>query len=414
MNSSSQPPSPVRHQRGGLYADISSCTPDLIFQITKKANQDKDPNTFNGAIGVYRGPEGQTPAFGAVTKAQARMKAMRPGYLPILGNQEFNRLVPELVFGHDSDLIKNCKIITAQTPGGTGALRLGADFLHRTIAKEYIAVSDPTWANHFNICEQAGLTVSIYPYCDPIDLKLAFEDMKGSLLQLREGAVVLLHACCHNPTGMDLLSHQWRELAQVFKDRGLTPFFDFAYQGFGQGVKEDATAVKIFFEEFGLEGAIAYSFSKSMSLYERRTGALMLVGDCSEGFQNSKGHLEGIVRGTNSNPPADGARIASSVLVDPELRTEWLEELESYRQRITAMREQLVSGLKEKGHDLSAVAKQNGMFSFTGLTSGEVELLEARHVYILPNGRLCVAALTEKNIGYVTDSIAAVLDQTRG
>jgi len=404
---------PKLEQPTGPFVGVGRCPPDVIFEATRRYKRDPATKKVNGGIGVYKGPDGETPAFSAVVKAEARFKIPKPGYLPILGYPEFNRQVPELVFGPDSELVGAGKVIAVQAAGGTGSLRLGADFLRRTVGIEDIAVSDPTWANHRNIFNQAGLRASEYPYYDSKSGKLAFEEMKGSISRLPDGSVVLLHACCHNPTGVDPTQEQWRELAQIFKEQKLVPFFDFAYQGFGKGVEQDATAVRIFFEEFGLQGLIAYSFSKSMSLYERRTGALMLVGDGSEGFNNSKGHLEQIVRGTNSNPPADGARIASAVLEDPALREEWLEELESDRLRIESMREKLVSGLKERGHDLSVIAEQNGMFSYTGLTPDEVKLLEAKHIYILPDGRLCVAALTEENINYVIDSIADVLDQTR-
>jgi len=397
-----------------IYADVSYCPPDGIFEVTKRFKADTRPHAVNLGIGVYKGSDGETPAFDVVRTAEKALATLdiRPGYLPIAGDPKLKGIVPELVFGADSASLREERVLSIHTPGGTGALALGARFLHTVLGKENIYVSDPTWGNHINIFEKAGLSIHKYPYYNRESGELDFVKMTEVLSQVPEGAVVLLHACCHNPTGVDPSEKQWREIAQIFKENKLSPFFDFAYHGFGKGLLEDSRVIKVFFDEFGLEGQVAYSFSKSMSLYERRTGALMMVGASLQDLKNVQGHLEADVRGLYSNPPADGARIVGSILSDPEQKEKWIVELTGYRERIQKMRALLINGLGDRGHDLSAVKDQNGMFSYIGLKPEEVEMLAVDYaVYALPTGRLCVAALTENNMEHVVSSIADVLDK---
>jgi aromatic-amino-acid transaminase len=332
-------------------------------------------------------------------------------YLPIDGLAAYDKAVQSLVFGADSPALKEGRIITVQSLGGTGGLRVGADFLRRTTPKAELWISDPSWENHRAVFENAGFKVNAYPYYNSKTRGVDFDAMLGALKSMPAGDIVLLHACCHNPTGVDLSEAQWAAVAEATGARGLVPFLDIAYQGFGDGIDADGSAVRLFAKS-GMPLFVANSFSKSFSLYGERVGSLNVVAASKEEGARVLSQIKRLVRANYSNPPTHGGQVVATVLATPELRALWEQELEHMRERIKAMRKLLVEKIHARvpGADFSFVTRQRGMFSYSGLTREQVvRMREEFAVYAIESGRICVAALNTRNIDYSADAIAAVI-----
>jgi aromatic-amino-acid transaminase len=396
-----------------LFTAIEMAPRDPILGITEAFNADKNPNKINLGVGVYYDDNGKVPLLECVKKAEALlMEKLAPRtYLPIEGLAAYDKAVQELVFGADSAVVQEKRAITAQAIGGTGALKLGADFLQRFSPKSQIWISDPSWENHRALFESAGFTVNNYPYYDASTRGVNFAGMLGALKSMPAGSIVLLHACCHNPTGADLTDGQWYEVVQVVTQRGLIPFLDMAYQGFGDGIAEDGKVVRQFAQAGG-PLFVSNSFSKSFSLYGERVGALSIVGASAEEASRILSQLKRVIRTNYSNPPTHGGQVVATALATPELRKLWEEELAGMRVRIREMRQALVQKLKAKtpSQDFDFVIKQRGMFSYSGLTKAQVERLRNEFsIYAVDTGRICVAALNSRNIDIVVDAIAKVL-----
>jgi aromatic-amino-acid transaminase len=376
---------------------------------------DTRANKVNLGVGVYTNEAGKIPLLRAVRDAEhARVEADQPrGYLPIEGIAAYDAAVQQLLFGAGSPLLTSGRLVTAQALGGTGALKLAADFLKRFGPNVPVLISDPSWENHKALFEGAGFNVEAYPYYDAATHGVKFAAMCAALNAAAPGTIVVLHACCHNPTGVDLSLDQWREVLAIVKDRGLTPILDIAYQGFGDGIDADGTAVRLF-ADAGIPCFVASSFSKSFSLYGERVGALTILTADKDEAARVLSQLKRVIRTNYSNPPTHGGSVVAAVLTDPNLRSLWEGELAEMRDRIKQMRARLVDGLKRRGvaRDFSFVLQQRGMFSYSGLTAPQVEALRERFgVYAVSTGRICVAALNTKNVDYVCDAIASVLQQ---
>jgi len=396
-----------------LLSAIEMAPRDPILGITEAFNADKNPNKVNLGVGVYYDDNGKVPLLECVRKAETQLmeKATPRTYLPIEGLAAYDKAVQELVFGADSAVVQEKRAITVQALGGTGALKLGADFLKRFSPNSQVWISDPSWENHRALFESAGFTVNNYPYYDAATRGVNFDGMLAALKEMPAGAVVVLHACCHNPTGADLTEAQWTDVIKVVTERGLIPFLDMAYQGFGDGIAEDGKVVRRFADAGG-PLFVSNSFSKSFSLYGERVGALSIVAASAEEAGRVLSQLKRVVRTNYSNPPIHGSQVVATVLSTPELRTQWEEELAGMRVRIREMRQALVEKLKAKapGQDFDFVIKQRGMFSYSGLTKAQVERLRAEFsVYAVDTGRICVAALNSRNIDAVVDAIGKVL-----
>jgi aromatic-amino-acid transaminase len=396
-----------------LFTAIEMAPRDPILGITEAFNADKNSNKVNLGVGVYYDDNGKVPLLECVRKAEALLseKAAPRTYLPIEGLATYDKAVQELVFGADSAVVQEKRAITVQALGGTGALKLGADFLKRFSPNSQVWISDPSWENHRALFESAGFTVNSYPYYDAATRGVNFAEMLKALKQMPAGSVVLLHACCHNPTGADLTDSQWTEVIEVVTQRGLVPFLDMAYQGFGDGIDEDGKVVRRFAEAGG-PLFVSNSFSKSFSLYGERVGALSIAAVSAEEAARVLSQLKRVVRTNYSNPPIHGGQVVATALATPELRKLWEEELAGMRVRIRETRHALVQKLKEKapGHDFDFVIKQRGMFSYSGLTKEQVgRLREEFSIYAVDTGRICVAALNSHNIDTIVDAIVKVL-----
>ncbi len=396
-----------------LFSAIEMAPRDPILGITEGFNADKNPAKVNLGVGVYYDDNGKVPLLACVRQAENLMneKAAPRGYLPIDGIAAYDKAVQELVFGADSAVIQEKRAITAQAIGGTGALKLGADFLQRFTPGSQVYISDPSWENHRALFESAGFTVNNYPYYDEATRGVNFAGMLAALKAMPAASIVLLHACCHNPTGADLTDAQWTEVIEVITTRGLIPFLDMAYQGFGDGIEADGIVVRRFTEAGG-PLFVSNSFSKSFSLYGERVGALSIVAVSADEAARVLSQLKRVIRTNYSNPPTHGGQIVAMSLSTPDLRQQWEDELAGMRLRIREMRQLLVQKLKEKapGHDFDFVIKQRGMFSYSGLTKEQVERLRDEFsVYAVDTGRICVAALNSGNIDRVVDAIAKVL-----
>jgi aromatic-amino-acid transaminase len=396
-----------------LFATIEMAPRDPILGITEAFNADKSPNKVNLGVGVYYDDNGKVPLLECVRKAEAQLmeKASPRTYLPIEGLATYDKAVQELVFGADSAVIQEKRAITVQAIGGTGALKLGADFLKRFSPESEVWISDPSWENHRALFESAGFKVNNYPYYDTATRGVNFAGMLNALKTMAAGSIVLLHACCHNPTGADLTDDQWTEVIQVVTQRGLIPFLDMAYQGFGDGIEEDGKVVGRFAQAGG-PLFVSNSFSKSFSLYGERVGALSIVAISAEEAARVLSQLKRVVRTNYSNPPIHGSQVVATALGTPELRKIWEDELAAMRVRIREMRHVLVAKLKEKApnHNFDFVIKQRGMFSYSGLTKAQVERLRNEYsIYAVDTGRICVAALNSRNIDNIVDAIAKVL-----
>ena len=396
-----------------IFASVEMAPRDPILGLTEAFNADTRATKVNLGVGVYYDDNGKIPLLAAVKAAEkARLETMPPrGYQPIEGLNAYNQAVQNLLFGAGSELLTAGRVITAEALGGTGALKIGADFLKRISPNAKVYISDPSWENHRALFESAGFVVENYPYYDAATRGVNFTGMKSFLEGLAAGSIIILHACCHNPTGADLSDAQWQEVVDVCKAKGLVPFLDMAYQGFADGIDADAVAVRAF-SASGLQFFVSSSFSKSFSLYGERVGALSVVTASKEESARVLSQVKRVIRTNYSNPPTHGGAVVAAVLSTPELRQMWEDELAGMRDRIRAMRVALVDKLKAKGvaQDFSFVVKQRGMFSYTGLTSAQVDVLRNEFgIYAVGTGRICLAALNSKNIDAVVDAIAAVL-----
>ena len=396
-----------------IFSAVEMAPRDPILGLTEAFNADARTTKVNLGVGVYFDDNGKIPLLNAVKVAEkARLEAMPSrGYQPIDGLAAYNQAVQVMLFGKDSPLLAEGKVVTTQALGGTGALRVGADYLKRLLPGATVYISDPSWENHRAIFENAGFTVDSYPYYDAATRGVDFAAMKSCLNKLPSGSIIVLHACCHNPTGADLNEAQWREIIEVIQARGLVPFIDMAYQGFADGISEDALALNLFVAS-GLQFFVSTSYSKSFSLYGERVGALSVVTASKDESARVLSQIKRLIRSNYSNPPIHGGAIVAAVLASPELRQMWEAELVVMRERIKTMRSSLADKLKAKGvaQDFSFVIKQRGMFSYTGLSAEQVARMQSEFgVYAVNTGRVCIAALNTKNIDYVTEAIAAVL-----
>jgi aromatic-amino-acid transaminase len=396
-----------------LFTAVEMAPRDPILGLNEQFNADTNPNKVNLGVGVYYDDQGKLPLLQCVQAAEkAMMEAPKPrGYLPIDGVAAYDAAVKGLVFGVDSEPVKSGRVATAQGIGGTGGLKIGADFLKKLSPNAKVLISDPSWENHRALFAQAGFTVESYPYYDAAKRGVNFEGMLAALNAAPAGTIVVLHACCHNPTGYDITSAQWDQVIAAVKARNLTAFLDMAYQGFGHGIKEDGAVIGKFVEA-GLSFFVSTSFSKSFSLYGERVGALSVLCESKEEAERVLSQLKIVIRTNYSNPQIHGATVVANVLNNPELRAQWEKELGEMRVRIKAMRQKLVDGLKAAGvkQDMSFITTQIGMFSYSGLTKDQmVRLRNEFGVYGTDTGRMCVAALNSKNIDYVCASIAKVL-----
>lgn len=396
-----------------LFESVELAPRDPILGLNEQYNADARTGKVNLGVGVYYDDEGRIPLLESVSKAEvARIEAHAArGYLPMEGIAGYNKGAQTLLFGEGSSLIASGRVLTAQALGGTGALKIGADFLKGLLPDTKVVISNPSWENHRALFERAGFPVETYAYYDAATHGLDFAGMLASLQALPAQTIVVLHACCHNPTGVDPTFEQWQQIAQVIKDKNLVPFLDIAYQGFGDGLEEDASVVRLFAQQ-DITMLISSSFSKSFSLYGERVGALTLVSSSKDETVRVLSQLKRVIRTNYSNPPTHGGTVVSTVLNTPELYTLWSNELAGMRNRIRSMRIQLVEKLKAQGitQNFDFVLDQRGMFSYSGLTSQQVDRLREDHgVYAVSSGRICVAALNSRNIDYVAQAIASVL-----
>ena len=396
-----------------LFSSVQMAPKDPILGLTETFLADQRPEKVNLGVGVYYDNQGKLPLLRAVKRAEeARVaKGLPRGYQPIDGPAAYNKAVQALLFGKASPVLASGRVVTIDALGGTGGLRVGAEYLRRLCPDSRVAISDPTWENHRGVFESAGFTVQSYTYYDPQSHGLDFGGMVQSLKGMPERTIVLLHACCHNPTGVDLNLQQWEEVVALCKAKQFIPFLDLAYQGFGDGIDEDAAAVRLFVES-EMPFLVASSFSKSFSLYGERVGALSLITANANEAARVLSQIKRVIRTNYSNPPTHGGGIVSDVLNSPELRALWEQELGEMRDRIRQMRVAFTEKLKALGtkQDFSFVTKQRGMFSFSGLSTQQVDRLREEYaIYAISTGRICVAALNSNNIDRVVRAVASVL-----
>jgi aromatic-amino-acid transaminase len=396
-----------------MFQHVEPFAGDPIFALVDAHNADPRPHKVNVSIGIYFDDEGRLPVLQSVQQAEARILAAggpKP-YLPMEGAAETRRAVQTLLFGAGHEAVASGRVATLQSVGSSGGLKVGADFLKTWFPASQVWVSDPTWDNHRSMFEGSGFKVHTYPYYDAATGGVRFADMLAALRGLPARSIVLLHACCHNPTGVDLTRAQWDELIPVLKARELLPYLDLAYQGFGDGIDEDAYAVRAL-ADAGLSFFVANSFSKSMSVYGERCGALSVVCPDARQAELVLGQLRFTVRRNYSSPPLHSALIVARVLGDDDLRTQWQGELAAMRERILAMRRELHAGLAAAlpGRDFGWVLSQRGMFSYTGLSAAQVDRLREDHaVYLIRSGRICIAGLNSRNVQRAAQAMAAVM-----
>lgn len=396
-----------------LFTAVEMAPRDPILGLNEQFNADTNPNKVNLGVGVYYDDNGKLPLLQCVQAAEKIMmeSPKARGYLPIDGIAAYDAAVKGLVFGADSEPVKSGRVATVQGIGGTGGLKVGADFLKKLSPNAKVLISDPSWENHRALFSQAGFAVESYPYYDAAKRGVNFDGMLAALNAAAEGTIVVLHACCHNPTGYDITAAQWDQVIAAVKARKLTPFLDMAYQGFGHGIAEDGAVIGKFVAA-GLSFFVSTSFSKSFSLYGERVGALSVLCESKEEADRVLSQLKLVIRTNYSNPQIHGGMVVATVLNTPALRAQWEQELAEMRVRIKAMRQKLVDGLKAAGvkQDMSFITAQIGMFSYSGLSKDQmVRLRNEFGVYGTDTGRMCVAALNSKNIDYVCASIAKVV-----
>ena len=396
-----------------MFEQVSMAPADPILGLTDAFKKDQRVEKINLGVGIYKNESGLTPILASVKEAEKRLLAQETtkSYLTIEGIAEYASAVQVLLFGKDAEIIKANRARTAQAPGGTGALRTGADFAVNKLGIKKIWVSNPTWANHGNVFKTAGLEVASYDYYDAESKDLDFDAMLKSLQDVEAGELVLFHGCCHNPTGIDPTIEQWEVLAKLVAELGAIPFFDFAYQGFAKGIEEDAQGLRIF-AQYNKELLVANSFSKNFGLYNERVGGITLVAEDSEIAESAFSQIKTVIRANYSNPPAHGAAIVTTILNDAQLYKQWDLEVADMRERIQEMRDLFVATLKEKGvaGDYSFISRQNGMFSFSGLSVEQVNRLKEEFaVYIVGSGRISVAGMTKENMQPLCDALAKVI-----
>jgi aromatic-amino-acid transaminase len=395
------------------FAQVELAPPDPIIGLTEAFNNDTNPKKVSLGAGVYQDGAGKVTILEVVREAQEQLleKEETKNYMPIDGFPAFNQQAQALLLGADSGVLAGRRAVTIQALGGTGALKVGADFLKRFFPTSEVWISNPSWENHRQLFEAAGFTVNSYPYYDRETRGLDFTSMLDTLRKLPARSIVVLHACCHNPTGVDPSREEWKRLLDVFQTAGLIPFFDIAYQGFGEGIDADAFAVRTF-AEAGIPCVVSQSFSKSFGLYRERVGALTVVTASEEEAKRVQSQLKRVIRTNYSSPASHGAQIVASVLADAGDRARWEKEVAEMRDRIREMRELFVRRMREKGveQDFSFIERQRGMFSYSELPREVVDRLRSEYgIYIVGSGRICVASLNEKNIDYVCEAIAETL-----
>jgi aspartate aminotransferase len=396
-----------------LFQQLKGLDPDPILGLMAKYRADPHPQKVDLGVGVYRDPSGNTPVLECVTRAEQAILAGQTTktYIGPAGRAEFNDAVTQLVLGPEHPAVQDRRSVTVQTPGGCGALRVGAELIRAAAAGVRVHVSDPTWSNHVPLLGSSGLRLEQYPYYEPISHRLLFADMLAQLEHAPAGDVVLLHACCHNPTGADLDAQQWDALVTLVQRRNLVPFLDLAYQGLGNGLEADAAAVR----RVGAvvpEMLLAVSFSKNLGLYRERTGALICIAENAARADAIRSQVQQIARGIYSMPPDHGAAIAARIFADPALTTSWQVELEAMRARIDGMRALLAGQLKkaQAERDFDFLSRQHGMFSLLGVSREQVAALRERHhVYMTSDSRMNMAGISSQNVEYLADAIASVL-----
>nr|WP_283946030.1 aromatic amino acid transaminase [Kosakonia sp. R1.Fl] len=397
-----------------VFQKVDAYAGDPILSLMERFKEDPRNDKVNLSIGLYYNEDGIIPRLQAVAEAEARLNAQPHGasvYLPMEGLNSYRDAIAPLLFGAEHPVLAQKRVATIQTLGGSGALKVGADFLKRYFPDSGVWVSDPTWENHVAIFEGAGFVVSTYPWYDSATNGVRFEAFLEKLNTLAAQSIVLLHPCCHNPTGADLTHAQWDQVVEVLKARNLIPFLDIAYQGFGAGMEDDAYAIRAV-ARAGLPALVSNSFSKIFSLYGERVGGLSVVCDDADAASRVLGQLKATVRRNYSSPPNFGAQLVATVLGDAGLKASWLAEVEAMRTRILAMRQELVTVLKEAvpGGNFDYLLKQRGMFSYTGLSAAQVDRLrEEFGIYLIASGRMCVAGLNSRNVHRVAQAFAAVM-----
>lgn len=396
-----------------IFSQVVLAPANPILGLTDTFKADPRQDKVNLGVGIYKDEAGQTPVLASVKKAEALLleQEKTKNYLGIEGVIAYNRVVQELLFGESSELVASGRAVTAQAPGGTGALRIAAEFLLRNTPSRTVWVSNPTWANHQNIFETAGLTVREYGYYNANAHDIDFDAMMTDISAASAGDIILLHGCCHNPTGIDLTLAQWDLVAQLCADKKLVPLFDFAYQGFGVGIEEDAAGLRLVASKVP-ELLIANSFSKNFGLYNERIGAVTVVAENADAAERAFSQVKRTIRANYSNPPAHGALIVSTILGDASLKAQWVQEVTEMRERIAKMRTLFVDSLKAEGvtQDFSFISRQSGMFSFSGLNKAQVARLKDEFgVYIVGSGRISVAGMTKTNMPVICKAIAQVI-----
>ncbi|WP_422126289.1 amino acid aminotransferase [Vibrio aestuarianus] len=396
-----------------MFEKVVAAPADPILGLTEEFKKDPRAEKINLGVGIYKNEAGETPILATVKKAEAALleSEKTKSYLTIEGTAEYGLAVQKLLFGAESDIVTQKLAKTAQAPGGTGALRVAGEFIKRQLGDVKIWISNPTWANHHGVFNAAGLETAQYSYYNAEAKDKDFAAMLADLAQAQTGDIVLLHGCCHNPTGIDPTAEEWEALAKLVAEKGLLPLFDFAYQGFAKGVEEGAQGLRTF-AKYNKEILVASSFSKNFGLYNERVGAFTIVAASTETVSTAFSQVKAIIRSIYSNPPAHGAAVVTHILNNAELRTEWEQEVAEMRVRIQEMRELFVATLKAEGveADFSFIERQNGMFSFSGLSKDQVTRLKDEFaIYIVGSGRISVAGMTKSNMGPLCKGIAAVL-----
>jgi aspartate/tyrosine/aromatic aminotransferase len=405
-----------------LFNTLKMAPPDPIFHLKEAFTRDPNPAKIDLSVGVYQDAQGKTPILDSVRRAENMILSAETSksYLGIAGSSQYAQAVQDLVFGSGHEIIASKRAMTAHTPGGTGALRVAGDLFRQVSPQARVWVSEPTWPNHPNVFLAAGMEVKTYPYWDKATNEIALDRMLDTIRQIPQGDVVVLHGCCHNPTGIDPTPEQWAQIGDALAERSLLPLVDLAYQGFANGIREDAAGVMALCERRGptasaQEVLIASSFSKNFGLYNERVGALTIVTGSQENAQTTLSHVQRCIRANYSNPPAHGASIVTTVLGDPQLRAQWETEVKEMRDRINQMRALFADCLAAKGvrHDFAFVKRQRGMFTMTGLTPDQVDQLQAKHsIYMVRSGRINIAGMTESNMETICQAIATVLNES--
>ncbi|MCR9307565.1 amino acid aminotransferase [Vibrio diabolicus] len=396
-----------------MFEKVVAAPADPILGLTEEFKKDTRADKINLGVGIYKNEQGETPVLATVKKAEAALVETEKtkSYLTIEGTAEYGIAVQKLLFGSDAEIVNEKRAKTAQAPGGTGALRVAGEFIKRQLGDVKIWISNPTWANHNGVFTAAGIETAQYSYYNAETKDKDFAAMLNDLQSASEGDIVLLHGCCHNPTGIDPTAEEWETLAKLVAEKKLLPLFDFAYQGFAKGVEEDAAGLRTF-AKYNKEILVASSFSKNFGLYNERVGAFTLVAESEEVATTAFSQVKAIIRSIYSNPPAHGSAVVTHILGNAEMRAEWEAEVAEMRDRIQEMRELFVATLKSEGvdADFSFIERQNGMFSFSGLSKEQVNRLKEEFgIYIVGSGRISVAGMTKSNMGPLCKGIAAVL-----